>query len=153
MDEEEAQSIARGLMEKSQVAFLSTIREDGSPQTRAVENLRCGKRFPHLVPLFESHRDDLWIVISTNTSSSKVKELRMNPTAAVYYCDTEGYAGVMFGGVMEIAKDVKLKEAMWHDSWTRYYSKGVSDPDFTLLSMRPGYGKCYRHLEKCVFTI
>jgi general stress protein 26 len=153
MDEEEARSIARGLLERSQVAFLSTIGEDGSPQTRAVENLRCGKRFPHLAPLFESHGDDFWIVISTNTSSNKVKEVRANPAAAVYLCDTEEYAGVMFSGSMEMVEGMTLKEAMWHESWNRYYPQGVYDPDFTVLSMNPLFGKCYRRLEKAVFSI
>lgn len=153
MEEEEARSLARALMEKSHVAYLSTIGVDGFPQIRAVENLRCSERFPHLTPLFEPHGDDFWIVISTNTPSNKVKEIKANSAAAMYFCDTERYAGVMFSGTMEIAEDVRLKEAMWHDSWTRYYPKGAHDPDFTALNMHPRYGKCYHRLEKRVFSI
>jgi general stress protein 26 len=153
MDEKEGRSIACGLMDTSHVAYLSTIGMDGSPRIRAVENLRCGKRFPHLARFFEPHQDDFWIVVSTNTSSSKVDDLRRNPMAAVYYCDIGEYAGIMFSGTMGVNDDPKLKEAIWHDSWTRYYPEGVHDPDFTVLSMHPRYGKCYHRLEKCGFPI
>lgn len=128
--------------------YLSTIDESGFPPTRAMENLRNTKRFPKLENFFKQHSDKFWILLSTNTSSAKIQHIKKNPAVCAYYCRPREYSGLALRGTAEIVEDRRLKEAVWHDYWTRYYPKGVTDPDYTVLSLHPaqceGWGKSQR---------
>jgi general stress protein 26 len=141
MDEKEAKRFSLGLMETSWAAYFTTIDENGFPHTRAMDNLRSKQRFPRLASLFDAHKDDFWILLSTNTSSAKMRHTVENPRVSVYYCEPRQFRGVMLSGETEIIKDSELKRALWHDYWTRYYSKGVEDPDFSLLSLYPTHAE------------
>ena len=137
MEEREIRKLCLNLLEKAWPAYLTTVDERGFPQTRAMFNLRNSERFPKLIPLFGKHRDDFAIIFSTNTSSTKVAEIKSRPAVSVYYCNPDEWKGVMFGGEIEIVDDVKLKKELWHDNWVRYYPTGYDDPDHTLLKLIP----------------
>jgi len=125
------------LMETADGAYLSTVGEDGYPHTRFVFNLRNREQFPGQAPLFAQHRDDLMIYVSTNTSSSKIREIKANPRVSVYYCNPKRFHGVMLAGDIEIVGDSEVKKALWNDGWERYYPAGVDDPDYTVLRLFP----------------
>jgi general stress protein 26 len=137
MSDEELREICLNLLSNAWPAYLTTIDKDGFPQTRAMFNLRNQNRFPKLVPLFQEHEDDFFIIFSTNTSSTKTADVKGNSKAATYYCDPENSRGTMFGGTVEIVPDLELKKAIWHDGWEFYYPKGYDDPDHTILQMKP----------------
>ncbi len=136
MDGAEIQNLCLDLLNNSWPAYLTTIDEDGYPQTRAMFNLRNKERFPHLKSFFEKE-GDFTIIFSTNTSSTKIEDISRKSAASVYYCDPDTWRGVMFGGDIEIVKDDSIKKDLWHDDWVRYYPKGYNDPDHTVLRMRP----------------
>ncbi|MFW9962450.1 MAG: pyridoxamine 5'-phosphate oxidase family protein [Candidatus Sifarchaeia archaeon] len=125
------------LLETAWPVYLTTIDSKGFPQTRAMFNLRNKERYPKLIPIFENHRSDYMILFSTNTSSTKMADIRKNKAASVYYCNPGNWHGVMFGGEIEIVQDSKLKKDIWHDGWERYYPGGYDDPDHTLLRIIP----------------
>jgi general stress protein 26 len=140
MEKKESQELCKMLLETAWPVYLTTVDVKGYPQTRAMFNLRNKKWFPKLVPFFEKGHD-FTIIFSTNTSSAKINDIKINTAASVYYCNPEAWKGVMFGGDIEIIDDVAIKKALWHDDWERYYSKGFNDPDHTVLRINPTIAK------------
>jgi len=117
---------------------LATLDEDNVPNIRAVENLRCWKKFPHPANVIAKHEPDpLVSYISTNTSSVKMRQVKTNPSVALYYCVPEEYKGVMHQGKVEVLEGLEFKKRLWVDGWEKYYPQGYADPDFSLLRLRP----------------
>lgn len=141
VDEKEIREMCLDLIETGWPAYLTTVDDKGFPQTRAMFNLQNKERFPKLAPLFEKHRDNYTIIFSTNTSSTKIDDIKSRPAASVYFCKPEVWQGVMFGGELEIVEDSELKKEMWHDGWERYYPQGYDDPDHTVLRLVPTIAK------------
>jgi len=141
VDEKEIREMCLNLVETGWPAYLTTVDEKGFPQTRAMFNLQNRERFPKLIPLFEKYRENFTIIFSTNTSSTKIVEIKSRPAASVYICKPEVWQGVMFGGELKIVEDSELKKEMWHDGWERYYPKGYDDPDHTVLRLVPTIAK------------
>jgi len=137
MDEKEIRKMSLNLLETGWPAYLTTVDEEGFPQTRAMFNLRNKDRFPKLVSLFAEHPEDFLIIFTTNTSSTKIKDIKEKPEASVYYCNPDKWQGVMFGGEIEVVEDSKLKKALWHPEWSNYYPLGYDDPDHTVLRLVP----------------
>ncbi len=137
LDEQEIKKMCLNLLNTGWPAYLTTIDDEGFPQTRAMFNLRNKERFPKLIPIFDEHSSDFMILFSTNTSSTKITDIRRNSAVSVYYCNPEKWHGVMFGGNIEIVQDSRLKKSIWHEGWERYYPEGYDDPDHTLLKLIP----------------
>ncbi|MCJ7650748.1 MAG: pyridoxamine 5'-phosphate oxidase family protein [Candidatus Lokiarchaeota archaeon] len=151
MELEEVKKLSLELMESSKAAYLSTIDQAGYPITRAMFNLRNKEQFPEFSEFFNGLDDEFVIFISTNTSSSKTDHVMKNPKISVYYCEPKDFKGVMFGGEVEIIDDINIKKKIWLDWWTKYYLKGLSDPDYTLLRLRPKIAQFYYRLQKIQF--
>lgn len=152
MELEDVKSLSLELIETSKAAYLTTIDEEGYPITRAMFNLRNKEQFPEFSDFFTKQENKFDILISTNTSSSKVDHIRKNPKISVYFCDPDEFKGVMFGGEVEIINDLEIKRKIWLDWWTKYYSKGVNDPDYTLLRLNPKNARFYYKLNQVQFT-
>lgn len=152
MELEEAKKNCLDLITTSKAAYLTTIDSEGYPITRAMFNLRNKEQFPEFSNIFKELDNDFEIYISTNTSSSKIAHIKKNPKISVYYCDPEDFKGVMFGGEAELIEDMKVKQKFWLDWWTRYYSKGLEDPDYILLRLNPKTAQFYYRLQKIEFT-
>jgi general stress protein 26 len=148
---EEVKKMCLELMESSKAVYLTTIDSEGYPITRAMFNLRNKEQFPEFSEFFNQSTYQFEIYISTNTSSSKIKHIKNNPKISVYYCDTEDFKGVMFGGEVEIINNMTIKNKIWLDWWTKYYHDGVKDPDYTLLRLNPKLGEFYYKLQKFRF--
>jgi general stress protein 26 len=140
MGTDDFRNLSKMLLETAWPAYLTTIDDEGFPQTRAMFNLRNKKWFPKLIPFFKKH-DDFTIIFSTNTSSTKINDIKTNSAVSVYYCEPEAWNGVMFGGKIEVVDDVGIKKDLWHEEWERYYSKGHDDPDHTVLRLLPTVAK------------
>lgn len=153
MTMQEDREMALGLVESNKVAFVSSVRSDGYPQTRAMFNLRSREHWPRLVPLFRAHGDDFMLLFTTNTSSTKVNDFRRNPKVSVYFCEPDVSRGCMLGGNMEIIDDLKLKKAIWHDGWEVYYPKGYDDPDHSVLRLFPIIGRGWNQNHTYQFRI
>ena len=151
IDKNEAQKLSLELMETTKAAYLTTIDRKGFPITRAMFNLRNKEQFPELSDFFAKQENQFVIYITTNTSSSKIEHIKENPKISVYYCDTQDFKGVMCGGEVEIVEDMNIKREIWLDWWTRYYPKGLEDPDNTLLRLNPKIAKFYHRLQNVEF--
>ena len=149
----EDREMAMYLVENVKAAFLTTIDEKGYPQTRAMFNLRNKETWPKLIPMFDGHKDDFMIIFTTNTSSTKIPDIKRNAKVSVYYSIPEESRGLMLGGKMQIVEDVELKKSLWHDGWERYYPKGYDDPDHTVLRLVPTIGRGWNQNHTYRFEI
>ncbi|MHA1508216.1 MAG: pyridoxamine 5'-phosphate oxidase family protein [Promethearchaeota archaeon] len=150
---EEVKKSALKLISESKAAYLTTIDLDGFPITRAMFNLRNKEQFPEFSEFFQNQEDIFTIYISTNTASTKVKHLKNNPLMCVYFCDADNFQGFMLGGSVEFIDDTKVKKNIWLDWWTKYYPKGIEDPDYTLLRLNPKTARYYYKLKQVNFEL
>ncbi len=153
IDTESDRRMALELTFMAPAAILTSIDSRGYPQTRAMFNLRNKVQWPRLIPLFADHDDDFMLLFTTNTSSGKIKDLRENTKASVYFTQPSESRGLMLEGDIDIVEDMKVKRAVWHDGWERYYLKGFDDPDHSILRMYPTLGKGWNQSHTYRFAI
>lgn len=129
-------------IDKQSVAFISSIDEEGFPNTKAM--LRPRKR---------SGLKEFYF--STNTSSMRVKQF-INESKACIYFYHKGlvkYEGVMLTGKMEVLTDQGSKNMIWKKGDTMFYKKGVTDPDYCVLKFTAIKGRYYCDLKTENFDI
>ncbi|MFW9851060.1 MAG: pyridoxamine 5'-phosphate oxidase family protein [Candidatus Thorarchaeota archaeon] len=145
--------MALDLIERAKAAFLTTIDADGFPQTRGMFNLRNKESWPKFVSMFDEHHEDFMVLFTTNTSSTKVADIKNNQRVSVYYSIPDESRGLMLGGVIEIVDDDELKKFLWHNGWERYYPGGYNDPDHTVLRLYPTIGRGWNQNHTYQFDI
>ncbi len=128
------------LIDKQGVSFISSIDEEGYPNTKAMLP-PCRREG---IQVFYYH---------TNTSSMRVAQYRKNPNACIYFCDKRFFRGVMLKGSMEVLEDASAKEMLWKDDYTMYYSKGVTDPDYCVLRFTAKTGRYYANFSSESFSV
>ena len=137
---ETTKSEIQGLRNKSGIAYIASINEDGFPQMKAMLVLE---------------RDSMKVqYFSTNTSSKRVRQYLNNPKASVYYCqEAPYYKGALFIGVMEVCTDHETKAFLWRDGCEIYYPKGVDDEDYCVLKFTAKTVNYYHGLSNETFSI
>ncbi len=128
------------LIDKQGVAFISSIDNDGYPNTKAM--LPPRKR--------EGIRE---FYFTTNTSSMRVNQYRVNPKACIYFCDKRFFRGVMLRGTIQILEDAESKEMIWQEGDKMYYPEGVTDPDYCVLHFTAKSGRFYSNFKSENFEI
>ena len=118
------------LIDKQGVAIISSVDAEGFPNTKAM-----------LPPRKREGIKEFWF--TTNTSSLRVSQYRMNPKACVYFFDKRFFRGVMLKGTMEVLEDARAKEMIWREGDTMYYPEGVADPDYCVLKFTARSGRYY----------
>lgn len=135
------------LMNETDVVYVSTIDEEGFPQTRVMFNLRNREQYPSLAPLFKGHDFDFLIYLATTLSSAKLAQIAANPAACVCFCKAKEFRSLMLAGPIEVVTEKEIKRALWQNGWKIYYPAGPEDPEYVVLRMRPvkGKGWCRDH--------
>lgn len=149
----EDREMALYLVENAKAAIVTTIDELGFPQTRAMFNLRNKETWPKLTSIFDNHKDDFMILLTTNTSSTKIENIRRNNRVSIYYHIPDEWRGLMLGGSIEIVDDLEIKKAVWHEGWERYYLTGYDDPDHTILKLNPTIARGWNQSHTYSFEI
>lgn len=104
------------LVENAKTVFVSSVDENGYPNTKAMLSLQ---------------RDGLGVhYFSTNLSSKRVSQFKQNPKACIYYCDESAFQGLMLTGKIEVCTDSYHKELLWREGFEIYYPNGVTDDDY-----------------------
>lgn len=134
------QQTVGNLIDKQKTAFISSIDDEGYPNTKAM-----------LAPRKREGIKIFWF--TTNTSSNKVKQYKENPKASIYFCDKRFFRGVMLKGVIEVLEDMPSKEMIWQEGDTMYYPKGVTDPDYCVLKFTAIGGRYYSNFKSENFKI
>jgi len=122
------------LIDKAGVSIISSVDEDGFPNSKAMLPPRKREGIKH-------------IFFTTNTSSMRVKQYIDNPKACVYFFDKRFFKGVMLRGVMEVLKDSASKKMIWKAGDEMYYPKGVTDPDYCVLRFTAQNGRYYSNFK------
>lgn len=139
MNKKDAINQGLELVEKSAIGMLGTNGEDGFPNIKAMMNLK--------------HEGLKQIWFSTNTSSKRVKQLRENNRACVYYVDEKNFKGLMLVGTIEILQDIESRKMLWFDGAEKYYPLGIEDPDYSVLCFTAKLGNYYHGLKNITFEI
>src|SRR5215469_14963019 len=132
------------LIEKQSVSFISSLDENGYPNTKAM--LAPCKR--------EGIKTFYW---HTNSPSMKIKHYKNNSKACIYFYDKRFFRGVMLIGSMEVLDDQKIKNELWKDEFEKYYTGGKDGGDFIVIKFTAETGRYYSNfgsedfnIEKCV---
>ena len=107
-------------MDHSQICYLSSIDEDGFPNTKAVSAIRG--------------RDETnFFFIRTKYNTVHVEQFKKNPKASIYFCDPKYSKGLMVRGNVSIIEDKEIKDKLWKDSDSVYYAQGKDDQNYCML--------------------
>ena len=128
------------LIDKQSVCFISSVDENGYPNTKAM--LAPVKR--------EGIKTLYW---HTNSPSMRIKQYRTNPKACIYFCDRRFFRGVMLKGTMEVVDDIGIKNEIWKDEFSMYYQGGMDGGDFILLRFTAENGRYYSNFHSEDFDI
>lgn len=105
---------------RQKTSILSSVGADGYPATRAL-----------IQPVLIDGND---IYFATYTSSRKVAHYRANEKACVYFYEKgRNFQGAELKGEMTVCTDQATKSRFWKPFFTRFYKKGVTDPDYCIL--------------------
>jgi pyridoxamine 5'-phosphate oxidase len=125
------------LMAEAENCYLTTINSDGYPYTRSMFNLRNREQYPAQAKYIDGHDDEFVVFFGTNTSAVKTSQIKANPAVSVYYCKPKEINGLMLSGDIEIVTDPAIGKKIWQEGWERYYPTGPTDPDYTVLRLKP----------------
>ncbi|MDR1330023.1 MAG: pyridoxamine 5'-phosphate oxidase family protein [Oscillospiraceae bacterium] len=129
------------LIEKQSVSFISSVDENGFPNTKAM--LAPVKR--------EGIKTFYW---HTNSPSMRIKQYKANPKACVYFYDKRFTTrGVMLKGEMEVLDDEETKKEIWRDEFSKYYTGGWDGGDFIILKFTAEAGRYYSNYSSEDFEI
>ena len=136
----DAEKTIGNLIDNQNIAFISSIDSCGYPNTKAM--------------LPPRKREGIkTFYFTTNTSSMRVSQYRKNPAACIYFCDKRFFRGVMLTGTMEVLTDEANKAMIWQEGDTRYYPKGITDPDYCVLKFAAEKGRTYGNFNSEDFNI
>ena len=136
----DASKTVGNLIDKQSTAFISSVDQEGFPNTKAM-----------LAPRLREGLHTFYL--TTNTSSMRVAQYRENPKACLYFCDRRYFCGVMLIGTVEVLEDDASKALIWQEGDTLYYPQGVTDPDYCVLRFTACKGRYYSHFHSEDFTI
>ena len=136
----DAEKTIGNLIDKQSVSFISSVDDEGFPNTKAM--------------LPPRKREGIkTFYFTTNTSSMRVAQYRKKPEACIYFCDKRFFRGVMLKGKMEVLEDPESREMIWRDGDTLYYPLGVTDPDYCVLKFTALSGRVYSNFHSENFII
>ena len=122
------------------IAFISSVDDEGFPCTKAM----LAPRKREGIKAF---------YFTTNTFSLRVAHYKANPKASLYFCDAEGFKGMMLRGTMEVLTDAASKEMIWREGDEQYYPGGVTDSNYCVLKFTATDGRFYSDFYPRSFVI
>lgn len=128
------------LIDNASTAIITTIDEDGFPNTRAMLAVRKRVDLKHFY-------------FTTNTSSQKVKQLLNNPKSCIYIYDSSSFVGAMLIGNAEVLTDEESRKLIWQAGDEQYYSKGVNDPDYAVIKFTANKLRYYSDFNPLTFNV
>ena len=136
----DAEKTIGNLIDRQRTAFLSSIDEQGFPNTKA------------MLPPRERNGIKTFYFTS-NTSSMRAAQWRANPKACLYFCDPRFFRGAMLIGTVEVLENPEYKERIWREGDTMYYPGGVTDSDYCVLRFTAVRGRYYSSFKSEWFEI
>ena len=98
--------------------------------------------YPNVKCVFLRDHDGLTdFYISSNCSSSRVKQFLKDSKSCLYFCKEEKIQALMLKGTMKVCTDSETRKRIWEDTDVMYYPEGVEDPDYCVLHFTAIKGK------------
>jgi general stress protein 26 len=132
-------SIAK-LIDHCSASIISSVDSDGFPNTKAM-----------LPPRKRNGLREFYF--TTNTSSRRVAQYRVNPKACLYFFDGRQFQGVQLIGTMEVLEDSASKQMIWRAGDEMYYPGGVDDADYCVLKFTAHSGRRYGNFHSEDFRV
>ena len=153
MRRSEAREFTLSLMDATPAVYLATVDEEGLPHIRAVSNLRDKKQYPALEGFFRQLENPFVTYVTTFAGSAKARQIRRNGRVALYYCRPERFFGVMLSGSMEVVRNRAIKESLWQEEWSAFWTEGPSDPRYRTYRFEPDGAKGWNSEETFRFPL
>jgi general stress protein 26 len=128
------------IIDKAGVSIISSVDEDGFPNSKAMLPPRKREGIKHFF-------------FTTNTSSMRVRQYLNNRKACIYFFDKRFFKGVMLRGTMEVLHDSAAKEMIWKQGDEMYYPQGITDPDYCVLRFTAQNGRYYSNFKSEDFEV
>ena len=125
------------LVENAKDIFVSSIDENGFPNTKAMMSLQHDDLFTHY--------------FSTNFSAKRTQQFLKNPKSCIYFCNEAEFRGLMLIGTMEVCTDIEHKAMLWHEGFEIYYPDGINTEDYCILKFTSEKGNYYHGLKNITF--
>lgn len=135
-----AEQTIGNLIDHQSLAIIASVDQEGYPNQKAM----FAPRVREGIKTF---------YFTTNTSSCRVSQYRVNPKASIYFYDKRFFRGVMLLGTMEVLEDATSKQLIWRDGDELYYPLGVTDPDYCVLRFTAISGRYYVNYQSQDFDI
>ena len=106
-EEKKLMKLSRELISRAYFGTLVTVNEKGELRTRIMEPLAPDSTFT--------------VYMATNKNSRKVKEIKNNPRATLFYFDRSAPGYVSLYGHAYIINDRKTLAGYWQKAWEQHY--------------------------------
>ena len=146
---QQIKQFAREIIEASWPVVLTTLTVDGLPASRAMTNLHGTDRL-HTHSKFFAEQGMWNIFFRSKRSSDKVKQIRHDARAAVYFCSTSNMSGLDLTGRIEVFDDPHAKKILWRDEWNCFFY-GPDDPEYRILKFHTESLRLFLHLPDLGF--
>jgi len=118
------------LVETSDVSYLSSVDEQGFPNTKAMMNIQREGLFTHYY--------------STFLYAARTAQYQSNPKASIYMSTIKDPKGLMLIGNMQVLTDTHHKKMLWREGFEKYYPDGVDTENYCILKFTALRGDfCY----------
>ncbi len=135
-----AEQVIKKLIDKRSVAYISSIDNDGYPNTRS-----------GLPPRAREGIKTFYFI--SDATMMRVRQYRNNPKACIYFYEKHSRRGVMLRGAMEVLEDDASKRLVWRDGDIVDYPLGPSDPSYCALRFTAQSGRFYSDLRSEDFIV
>ena len=139
MDIDDAILFSKALVSRSTFVMVGSNGAEGYPQIKAMFNME------------QNGLKEFWL--STNTSSKRVQQFKVDSRACLYFSDNQNFQGLMLTGEMEILQDRASRERLWREGCEIYYPQGIDDPDYSVMHFVAQTGNFYHQLQNVTFEI
>ena len=116
----EIESKANELIEKCDVAALTSINEKGYPRTCLLSTAKA-----------DSFSDIYFVTSKRSELNGKATHFEANPKASV--CYFSGGDSVTLIGNVQFITDRATQKSIWKETDRKFFKKGIDDPKFRLL--------------------
>lgn len=116
----ELEDKANALIEKCDVATLTSVNEKGYPRTYLLSIAKA-----------DGFSDVYFVTSKRSELNGKATHFEKNPKASV--CYFLGGDSVTLIGTVEFVTDREVQEAVWKETDRKFFKNGIDDPKFRLI--------------------
>ena len=114
------------MLDKETFVSFATFGADGYPDVRV------------LLVAAKDGVDTIWF--ATETTTSKIAQLRKNPKAAIYGHDMETMTEFRLFGTVELLTDSVARQKIWRDDFIQHFPDGIDSPTMIILKFNTDHG-------------